>query len=361
MTSLTASPPGTAPAQPPLLGWARLRVTLITSLLVGLLIGLGSVTPMGLWLARGVVVGLVAMLAFGLLERWPRRLPNWVGRWALQLLAVVLSVPLAAYLAYWLTVGGDPQFRLNPQRFVGFGQLLFAGVVFGVGVSFAAIVRQREAQARDQALAFELERSEVARQALDTRLRLLQAQVQPHFLFNTLANVKALVDSGSPQASSVLASLIAYLRAAVPRLHDPATTVEQELQLVRAYLELMHMRMPDRLQFSVQADADALATHCPPMALLTLVENAVRHGVDPSEDGGRIDVEVRALDGRCRMQVRDTGVGLAQPEAGRGTGLSTLRERLQLAYGDAARLRLMANEPHGVTAELEIPLRRGTA
>ena len=359
MTTIASLPAAPAPAL--LFGWTRLRVTLITALLVGLLIGLGAVSPMWLWLVRGVVVGLVAMLAFGWIERWPRRLPGWLARWPLQLLAVVLSVPFAAYLAYWLTLGGEPQFRVNPQRLVGFGQLVFAGVVFGLGVGIAAIVRHREAQTRDQALAFELERSELARQALDTRLRLLQAQVQPHFLFNTLANVKALVDSGSPQASPVLASLIAYLRAAVPRLHDPATTIERELQLVRAYLELMHLRMPDRLQFSVQADGDARTANCPPMAILTLVENAVRHGVDPSEAGGRIDVEVRALDGRCRIQVRDTGVGLPASDSGQGIGLSTLRERVQLAYGTEARLRLMANEPHGAIAELEFPLRRDAA
>ncbi len=142
-------------------------------------------------------------------------------------------------------------------------------------IALGAMVRQRDELARNQALAFELERSELARQALDTRMHLLQAQVQPHFLFNTLANVQALVETGSPQASKVLESLIAYFRAAVPRLHDPATTLGQELQLARAYLELMHMRMPDRLQFSLQADAEALELRCPPMTLLTLVENAV--------------------------------------------------------------------------------------
>ena len=110
--------------------------------------------------------------------------------------------------------------------------------------------------------------------------------------------------------------------------------------------------MPDRLQFSVQADGDARTANCPPMAILTLVENAVRHGVDPSEAGGRIDVEVRALDGRCRIQVRDTGVGLPALDSGQGIGLSTLRERVQLAYG---------TEPHGAIAELEFPLRRDAA
>ena len=124
--------------------------------------------------------------------------------------------------------------------------------------ALAAIVRQKEAIARHQALAFALERSELERQALDARLHLLQAQVAPHFLFNTLANVQALVDAGSPQASAVLRSLIAYLRAAVPLLHEPAATIGRELQLVRAYLELMHMRMPDRLQYALHVDPSAL-------------------------------------------------------------------------------------------------------
>ena len=151
--------------------------------------------------------------------------------------------------------------------------------------------------------------------------------MEPHFLFNTLANVQALVDAGSPQASSVLKSLIAYLRAAVPRMHEPATTMGQELDLVRAYLELMQMRMPDRLQFALHIEPAANQLKCPPMTLLTLVENAVRHGIDPSEEGGRIEVDVWLRDDRCRVRVTDTGVGLKATGSGLGTGLSTLRER----------------------------------
>jgi len=101
------------------------------------------------------------------------------------------------------------------------------------------------------------------------------------------------VDSGSPQASTVLNSLIAYLRAAVPNINEASSTLRQELALVQAYLELMHMRMPDRLQFSLKVDESALALRCPPMTLLTLVENAVRHGIDPSEEGGEITVSVQ--------------------------------------------------------------------
>src|SRR4029077_20278487 len=186
-----------------------------------------------------------------------------------------------------------------------------------------AIVRQKEAFARDQQLAFALERSELERQALDARLRLLQAQVAPHFLFNTLANVQALVEAGSPHASTVLRSLTAYLRAAVPLLHESAATIERELQLVRPYLELMQMRMPDRLQYAIRVDPAALDVRCPPTTLLTLVENAVRHGIDPAEEGGRIDVDVERREDRCHIRVSDTGAGLLESN-GTGTGLTTL-------------------------------------
>jgi LytS/YehU family sensor histidine kinase len=239
----------------------------------------------------------------------------------------------------------------------GFGMLVGLGLFLAPWVALAALVRQKEALARHQALAFDLERSELERQAVDARLSLLQAQVAPHFLFNTLANVQALVDTGSPQAPAVLRSLIAYLRAAVPRLHESATTLGHELELVQAYLELMHMRMPDRLQFALHVDEAALALRCPPMTLLTLVENAVRHGIDPSEQGGRIDIHVHRHDDRCVMRVSDTGAGLRKTGNGLGTGLSGLRERLQLVFGGDVQLRVSAQQPRGVCAELDLPAR----
>jgi sensor histidine kinase YesM len=148
-------------------------------------------------------------------------------------------------------------------------------------------------------------------------------------------------------------SLIAYLRASVPRLQHAEGTVGQELDLVRAYLELMHMRMPDRLHYSVDSDARALGMRCPPMALLTLVENAVRHGIDPSEEGGRIDVAVNMDNGRCIASVTDTGVGLRQSGTG-GSGLANLRERMKLAFRDA-HLRLASVEASGTRAVLDFP------
>jgi hypothetical protein len=334
----------------------RVLTTLGLSALLGLIISPIWIIPAIEVMARAMLVALIALVVFGVFERWPARLPEWLARWALQVVAVVVAIPTAVLGLYLLiSIGDQLPFWRQEARLSGFFVLSVTGVLLASGMAMSALVRQRDEEARSQALAFELERSELERKALDSRLRLLQSQVEPHFLFNTLANVRELVVSGSPQASNVLDSLIAYLRAAVPRLHDPSTTLGQELQLVRAYLELMQLRMPDRLQFALHVDDAARALRCPPTTLLTLVENAIRHGIDPSEEGGRIDVRVWVRGARCRCEVSDTGVGLGNPEPGLGTGLSTLRERLQLAFAGDAELRVIPLQPHGVVAELDFP------
>jgi hypothetical protein len=341
-----------------ILNWRRVLVTLVFSFLGGMLLSPGWEGGPSPVLGRALLLGLLALLVFGLFERWPRRLPARLARWVLQVSAVGLAMPAGTLAIYVLsTPEGALPFWQVPTRMEGFTNLSMLGLFMGPWVALGALVRQREALVRDQALGFALERSELERQALDARLRLVQAQVTPHFLFNTLANVQVLVDQGSPQASEVLRSLVAYLRAAVPRLDDPATSMGEEVQLVRAYLELMHLRMPDRLQFRLDVDAEALSLRCPPMTLLTLVENAVRHGIDPSEEGGRIEVRVYRHGDRCHVLVSDTGVGLGRGAPGLGTGLSGLRERLALIFGGEATLRLAAHEPHGVRAELDFPAR----
>ncbi len=343
--------------------WRRVRFTLIASALWGLLMSPGwPTTPTVALMLRTMTIGMILLLIFGLLERWPRRLPRWLARWVLQVVGVAVSVPFIVATLYGVIFYGDPvPFWQHETRMHGFATLCMSAILFAPWIAMSALMRARDEAVRSQAVAFERERSELERKALDARLRLLQAQVEPHFLFNTLANVRELVDSGSPQASAVLGSLIAYLRAAVPRLQEPATTLGDELELVRAYLELMHMRMPDRLQFGIQADDAALDLRCPPMTLLSLVENAVRHGIDPSEVGGRIDVQVRVQDGRVRAQVIDTGIGMRNESKGLGTGLSTLRERLQLTFGSNAHMRLAALEPHGVRAEVFFPALKAAA
>lgn len=356
---MTTSPGPSARAR--IFGWRRVRVVLVASLLLSVLFFASWQASWAVLFVRLVLVGFAQLLVFGLFERWPRRMPRWLARWVLQVAGVAIVVPFATAIAYSLTTFGDAVPWMHDKlRMQGFGMISGLGILLSPWIAMSALYRHISGEAQRQALAFDLERSEYERNAIEARLGLLQAQVEPHFLFNTLANVRELVDSGSSQASAVLANLIAYLRAAVPRLHDSVSTVAQELELVRAYLEVMHMRMPDRLQFTVHADDATLPLECPPMTLLTLVENAVRHGIDPGEEGGRIDVRAQLINGRCRAQVVDTGVGLAPSGDGLGTGLANLRERLLLAFGGDARLRLVALQPHGVCAEVEFPARQRT-
>lgn len=354
------SPPVNSPQPAAMFGWPRLRVLLLATLV---LTALWLPIFQSSWLLppiRVLFVGLVQLLAFGVLERWPRRLPQWMARWVLQVAAVALVTPFAVAVIYSLTTWSLPEvWSADEKKLFGFGLLTAAGLLVSPWIAMSALYRHINGQAQRQALSFELERSEFARDALDSRLRVLQAQVEPHFLFNTLANVRELVDSGSPQASTVLNSLITYLRAAVPNLHTQVTTLGQELELVRAYLELMHIRMPDRLQFDIDAEPAALTVACPPTSLLTLVENAIRHGIDPSEDGGLIRITLALQGGDCLAQVIDTGVGVhaqsASSSKGLGTGLANLRERLQLIYAGQAQLTLHAVEPHGFCATIRLP------
>lgn len=337
------------------MAWPRVKFWLLVTLVWALLRTATSVPGLDIWLMRCGLVTAAAVLAFGLLEQWPRRLPRRLPRWVAQLLAVALVIPPSAFAAYAITLGTWNIHALGASYSTGFSVLAFMGLLFGPWMALVALLRQREAFAREQALAFALERSELERRALDARMKLLQAQVEPHFLFNTLANVRTLVRrAGSDQACAVLDSLIHYLRAAVPRLDGGANTFADERALVQAYLDVMHLRMPDRLQFSIQVDDAALALQCPAAAVLTLVENAIRHGIDPAEEGGRIEVTVKHINPQVEVRVADTGLGLGNPRSG-GTGLANLRERLALAFGGEATLALTPYEPRGTLATLKMP------
>jgi hypothetical protein len=358
MTSVTShKPQGLAL----MLSWPRVRFALGVAAIFGFLFSIGNETPALHWFIRTVFISFAATLAFGFFEQRPRSLQKRLARAALQIVAVILVIPPAAAIVFTLTGSGDPAAKDEKQGIANYGKVTITGILFAPWIAVGAMLMQRDAFAREQALSFELEKSQLERKELDARLRLLQARVEPHFIFNTLANVQALVDVGSPKASQVLASLIAYLKAAVPRVNATASTLGEEIELARAYLEVMQMRMPDRLQFTLRVEPAAKDMQCPPTTLLTLVENAVRHGIDVREEGGRIDIDATLRNGRCFLRVIDTGAGLQAKSASLGTGLSTLRERLQLTFGGDAQLHMTEVLPHGVCVEVEFPARKESA
>ena len=303
-------------------------------------------------LGETLFVGMVLLFGFTVAGAWRQTL---LPRWVAQVLAIALGAALSPLVVQMLSAHGDfSAFIGSPHNVRGYVLVTFGAAIVGTLFALGALYRERDAQARAEALQFALERETLQRQAADARLHLMTAQIEPHFLLNTLANVQQLVESGSPRAAPVFRSLIAYLRAAMPQLHARAATLGDEEKLVRAYLELMLMRMPDRLTFTIAIEPTLRALPFPQMGLLTLVENAIRHGIDPGCDGGRIEVGAqRDAGGRVNLWVADTGVGLTEG-TGSGTGLRNLQDRLQALFGPDAGVALAEQAPHGVRAEIRV-------
>jgi sensor histidine kinase YesM len=190
-------------------------------------------------------------------------------------------------------------------------------------------------------------------------MKALQAQVEPHFLYNTLAHVASLIDSHPAQAREMLDRLIALLRSTA-RTSNGDTTLGSQAELVHAYLDILAMRMGQRLTWTIDVPASLAHIALPPSLLQPIVENAVKHGLEPKIEGGSISLTARAQDGALELVVADTGAGFrteASPIGGSTRlGLAVLKERLSLLYGDAASLVLAENRPTGVKATLRIPL-----
>lgn len=228
------------------------------------------------------------------------------------------------------------------------------------GVVAAMYWMRREAMiSHVRMAAVRADRARLEAQMDEAQLAALQAQIEPHFLFNTLANVKRLYETDARQARTMLSSLITYLRAALPAMRATGSTVERELELVRSYLTIIGMRMGERLRFRIELADEVRCASLPTMVISTLVENAVKHGLSTLPEGGEIVVEARAEAGYLRVVVADDGAGLSGI-GGAGVGLANTRARLAARYGNGARLWLAENSPRGVRACVELPLELAT-
>ncbi|MBC8056486.1 MAG: histidine kinase, partial [Rhizobiales bacterium] len=271
-TPSAASPPAAPPR------WDRTRLV-PTRRQLGFVVALAVVAALVLkpmtfnshleLLGETLFVGIVLLFAFTVAGAWRQTL---LPRWVAQVIAIALGAALSPLVVQMLSVGGDfSAFIASRPNMRGYVLVTLSAALIGTLFGLGALYRERDAEARAEALRFALERETLQRQAADARLHLMTAQIEPHFLLNTLANVQQLVESGSPQAAPVFRSLIAYLRAAVPQLHRGDATLGDEERLVRAYLELMLMRMPDRLSFTLEIEPALRSMAFPQMGLLTLV------------------------------------------------------------------------------------------
>ena len=206
----------------------------------------------------------------------------------------------------------------------------------------------------------ELDRKRLEGKMLEARLQMMQAQVEPHFLFNTLAHLQRLYQTNPARARRMLDSFCDYLRAALPHMRGNRSTLGRELELASAYLATQQTRMGRRLRFEIAVPEALRDAELPPMMLLSLTENAIKHGLTPLLEGGCIRIEASSMTEVLRVSVTDTGAGLAvTPSAGgSGVGLSNIRSRLAALHGERGRLTLERNAPRGVVATIDVPLKR---
>jgi hypothetical protein len=260
----------------------------------------------------------------------------------------------------------DEEISVSTQHTLGgwIGDVLSALLVafFAYLVAAKIIVRKTaESDAKLQVANSAAEREAMQRQLVQARLKLLQAQVEPHFLFNTLAAVDYLIETDAKRASEMQKLLISYLRAALPQMRQESSTLGRELALIRPYLELLKLRIEERMSYEIAVPLGLESTIFPPMVLQTLVENAIKHGIEPKPEGGHVTVSAQVVDGQLRVEVADTGVGLhgghiyAANTAGTGLGLDNIRNRLALLYPGTSSLDLHAGNPVGTVASLAIP------
>ena len=202
---------------------------------------------------------------------------------------------------------------------------------------------------RERAKAVDLQR-----QAIDAQLRSLQAQIEPHFLFNTLANVVSLIDTAPDKARLMLERLIELLRASLAASRSERTTLGQETALIAAYLDILRIRMGERLSYTISVPPELLNVSIPPLSLQPLVENSIKHGLEPKLEGGSVHLSARAADGALHLDVEDDGLGFSS-HPGAGVGLANLRDRISSLYG--ARARLVIEElARGTRVRMTIPL-----
>ena len=265
-------------------------------------------------------------------------------------LAVVVGSMLGTGLA--LVVTGVSEFDTSGAR--AFWQAVFIGLVFGAGVTMLAFYRERTLRSEQALDAERLKLLQGEKAQVETELRLLQAQVEPHFLFNTLAILRGLIGRDPLAGKQLLDHLIDYLRASLSHSRCDQATLGEELALLDSYLTIMQFRMGERLTFSIKIADELRSQPLAPMLLQPLVENAIRHGLEPKTGPGRVWITVSSIGDAIQMQVGDDGMGFSNSGSA-GTGLANIRARLTTLYEGRAALTLEDNDHGGVTATLRVP------
>jgi sensor histidine kinase YesM len=325
------------------------RVTVLPCLfaVAGALISFTHASQGGFWIIQiyAQFVGFTALGCFLLLHLalYRRNSSPPLIRFCLLIVSFPLGLEVGGNLAAWLL--GHP---LEINRVAHESRVaLFICVLTIAAIIYIFRTQRRLAESR-------AEQAEAQRAIAEAQLRLLQTQLEPHMLFNTLANLRSLIEVDAVQAQVMVDHFIVFLRQTLTASRNEETTLGAEFALLGAYLELMRIRMDARLEVSLDLPESLRDRRVPSMLLQPLVENAIKHGLEPKVSGGRIAVAAKQDGGQLVLCISDTGIGL-QPTTNEGYGLTHVRERLHMRYGDAASLQLSPSAEGGATALVRMP------
>jgi sensor histidine kinase YesM len=371
MHPLTVSPaPTAAPAAPRRRSLRRfaddLGLGVIVSSWAALVIALVLGRPQDLYqeMVLSMSTGLTAFLIIEAVRLFWRR-PLTGSSWPVLLLVLLVTAPVANIagmtIGGWILGTGSP--RLADYASVRRLSMMLFTLCALAGVTFLVLNRERLERIKVERAEERARAEAIERQALQAQLRLMQAQIEPHMLFNTLANLQGLIAIDPDRASLMLDQLIAFLRATLSVSRLESTTLVQEFAAIDAYLGLMTVRMGERLRYRCVLPDALRDARLPTMLLQPLVENAIIHGLEPHVDGGEVVLEAARDGDRLAITISDTGLGLptgagarAGARHGGGVGLATTRERLQALYGARAGVDLVPGHPRGAVARLVLPL-----
>ncbi|HEY2628865.1 MAG TPA: sensor histidine kinase [Usitatibacter sp.] len=263
----------------------------------------------------------------------------------------VAGVMIGLFFASFFIDVGMRKWFMRPEGIVS---VLSTSIIISTVLSMVFFLRERHARAEAELQRERARVERVEREAVFANLRALQAQIEPHFLFNTLANVTSLIDPDPAKAKRMLESFIRFLRASLNATRSESTTLADEAELIASYLDVLQIRMGTRLRYEVDVPADLHAVTLPPMLLQPVVENAIRHGLEPKVEGGTVSIRAHRNGAGVAVEIADSGVGFASVTRG-GVGLTNLRDRLRLIYGERASLVVADAAQGGAVVTLTLP------
>jgi sensor histidine kinase YesM len=272
-------------------------------------------------------------------------------------LDIVIGIALGSVVGSFIggSLTGTLDYLLS-NSMSALGANVMLGLIFGSAIGHYFFSNYKMTGAKLELQQRENQQLTAQKELAETQLRLLQAQIEPHFLFNTLSNIHSLIETDPRRASTVLEAFSDYLRASLRRSRKGDTTLHDELDLINAYIEIQQARMGKRLRFKMEIPEQLLDLPCPPMLVQPLVENAVVHGIEPQVQGGVVELHATLSEQRLCISVNDDGAGFGGMKGGQGLALDNIRARLNALYGDTAKLQIHKRDSGGVEVVLQLPL-----